>query len=226
MDVSGRSMISHVVERCRQVKSAGGVAVVTTAEAKDDRLADHLEKTGVDFYRGSEMDVLDRYYQAAKERGATSIVRITSDCPLVDPDVTDDVLRLFTGAQGALDYANNFTRRTYPRGLDTEVFSMDALGRAWREARLPHEREHVTPFFYETPGRFRTGEVSNDIDLSHLRWTVDEPSDLAFVRAVYDRLYKPGEVFDWRRTLALLECEPELVSINRDAAQKTRPAAR
>jgi spore coat polysaccharide biosynthesis protein SpsF len=162
--------------------------------------------------------VLDRYFRAAQLCKAAVIVRITSDCPLIDPEVTDKTIAAFLETRP--DYASNVLTRTYPRGLDTEVMSLSSLARAWQEARKPYEREHVTPFFYEHPAEFRLLSVTGDANYSGHRWTVDTSQDLEFVRAIYDRL-NGHPSFLWRDVLDVLDREPGLMDLNRSVLQKT-----
>lgn len=211
-DIEGYPMLWHVVTRARQARLVSDVIVATSIEKTDDRVADYCKTNGFRVFRGSETDVLDRYYQAAKLHSADAIVRITADCPLIDPDIVDIVIRAYR-AEGC-DYAANILVRTYPHGLDTEVFSFAALEAAWRDARNPAEREHVTPFL-RSSGRFRLYNVQNEIEIGehYYRWTVDEPRDLEFVRAVYAH-FGATKPFGWREVLDLLDANPELAQIN------------
>jgi spore coat polysaccharide biosynthesis protein SpsF len=161
--------------------------------------------------------VLDRYYKAALDRRAEAIVRITSDCPLIDPDVIDRVVQAFLDARP--DYASNLLERTYPRGLDTEVMTLSALERAWRQATESYQRIHVTPYLYQNPNQLKLLSVTNDRDYSDYRWTVDMPEDLAFVREVYKRLGNDDSV-GWIDVLAVLEQEPALAKLNLAVQQK------
>lgn len=209
-DIGGKPMLWYVVRRAQAAKRLDQVVVATSNEASDDQIAEFCAATPVECYRGSEGDVLDRYHQAAQRFNADVIVRLTADCPLLDPEVIDKVVAGFY--QGQFAYVSNTVRRTYPDGLDTEVFSREALERAWREAGLLSEREHVTPYIWKHPGLFRLGGVLNREDFSALRWTVDEPPDLEFVRAVYGHL---GETsFGMNQVLRLLKDYPELAGIN------------
>jgi spore coat polysaccharide biosynthesis protein SpsF len=217
VDVRGQPMLSYVVGRVRAAKTLDEVVVATTTKPADDVIVAFCRERGVEYFRGSEEDVLDRYYQAAREHAADAVVRITSDCPLIDPQIVDKTVRAFL-AGVTPDYASNTLVRTYPRGLDTEVMTFAALEVAWREARQPYQRTHVTPYIYENPGRFRILTVTGDRDYSAYRWTVDTPEDLELVRAVYDRLQ--GDGFLMNDVLRLMEREPELAEINRLIAQK------
>ena len=216
-DLGGQSMLSRVVTRLRASRLIGEIVVATTSHSKDDSIVEECSRYSVPFSRGDEDDVLDRYYRAAESNEADIVVRITSDCPLIDPTVTDKTIQDFLQARP--DYASNTINRTYPRGLDTEVISWNALARAWREARVPYEREHVTPYIIEHRKEFKLLAVTGDQDYSSYRWTVDTPEDLAFVRAVYSRFLMEA-LFSWRDVLDLLEREPELADLNRSVVQK------
>lgn len=217
MDIAGRSMLARVVERVQRAPGIHEVVVATTVAPADDAVAAEAGRLGVTCFRGSEQDVLDRYYQCAQAHAAQVIVRVTADCPLLDPEVTGHVVAAFL--EHRPDYASNTLERTYPRGLDTEVFSMDALTRAWREALQPHQREHVTPYFYENPDLFTLLSVTDcDGEYGHHRWTVDTADDLRFVRAVYEAL--GGDLFGRHEILPLLAKRPELAAINAHVRQK------
>ena len=217
--IAGRPMLWHVVNRVRMARSIDQVVVATSTKFTDNVIAQFCANHHIECFRGSETDVLDRFYGAARHFGAKTVVRITADCPLIDPQVIDTVVGTFCA--GEFDYVTNTLRYTYPDGLDTEVYSLAALETAWQEACLPSEREHVTSYLRNS-GRFRVGGVENAIDLSarHLRWTVDEQVDLEFVRAVYRHLWsKQHEVFYLDDILQLLEREPNLVKINQGLAR-------
>ena len=212
-DISDHPMVWHVINRVRQAKRLDEVVVATSDGASDDTVAAFCEQEGIPCFRGSENDVLDRYYRAASWIGADTIVRITADCPLIDPVVLDEVVATYL--DGGCDYASNTIERTYPDGLDTEVFSFEVLEKTWRGASLMSEREHVTPYIWRNGELFKLGQVTQEVDLSDLRWTVDEPEDLEFVRKVYEHLYQPGQVFLMEDIVKLLERHPELLEINR-----------
>jgi spore coat polysaccharide biosynthesis protein SpsF len=207
LEIDGKSMLARVVARARRAKLVDEVAVATTRELADDSIVAECAKLDVRVYRGSELDVLSRYAEAAAAFGAGPILRITSDCPLIDPVVIDEVIAALDDA----DFAANTLERTYPRGLDVEVATREALDRTARDAADPYEREHVFPYVYRHPERFRLVSVMAEADWSSLRWTVDVAEDLDFVRAVYARL---GDPQSWRDVLALLEREPQLSAIN------------
>lgn len=212
VDIAGQPFLSHVINRTRASRTVQSVVVATTTDAADDAIVALASRLGAGSYRGSVQDVLDRFYQAARQAGADIVVRITADDPFKDPDVIDLVVgRLL--AEPGLDYASNTIEPTFPEGLDVEAFTFTALERAWREARLPSEREHVTPYLWKNPGRFRVENVRHTTDLSTLRWTLDYPEDLRFAREIYARLYH-GQVFRLAEILALLKAEPQLAAIN------------
>jgi len=220
MDVAGRPMLARVIERVLQAQTLDRAVVATTVQPVDEAIARLCAEQGWPYFRGREEDVLDRYYRAAIVHQADVVVRITSDCPLIEPEVVDRVVREFLERQPGMDYAaNTLPPRTFPRGLDTEVMRFDALERAWREDEHPAWREHVTPYIYRNPGIFRLHGVINEVDYSHMRWTVDTPEDLAFVRRIYEHL--GHDRFSWREVLAVLEQHPEWLEINQHVQQKT-----
>lgn len=222
-DIGDEPMLWHVCERARCASLVDSVVVATSTEPEDDNVASFCERHGIQYVRGSEEDVIDRFYQAATEVNAGTIVRLTADCPLLSPPVIDRVIRTYENSDAA--YVTNILEYTHPDGLDVEVFSFDALKIAWEEVSSPEEREHVTPYLRKSD-QFDTKNVRNVLDLSAyefldedtiLRWTVDYPEDLEFVRVVYNRLTESGHwVFDQQSVLELLAREPELRDINED----------
>ncbi len=200
--LAGRPMIERQLERLRRCETLERVVVATSDDPSDDGLAAHLDTIGVPVFRGSLTDVLARYLGAAHAFGIHGqMVRLTADCPLADPGVIDDCVRLHRKL--GVDYVSNGRRRTYPHGLDVESFGLDALEIAGRESTDPYDHEHVTPFIYRHPERFTLGELVQEKDESHLRWTVDTPEDFAFVERVYAALYptKPDFTSDDVRAL-------------------------
>ncbi len=208
--LAGKPMLIQVYNRVRAARHLNEVIIATTTAPKDNEIDVLCKKNGISCYRGSENDVLDRYYQAATLHQATNIARITADCPLIDPGVIDLIVDYFL--KHDLDYASNTHPPTYPDGLDTEIFSYQALERAWKEARLQSEREHVTPYIWKNPSIFKIGHIDNDKDLSHLRWTVDEPDDYEFISRVYENF--PNTLFSFDDILNLLNKHLELNEIN------------
>lgn len=209
-DVEGKSMLARVVEQVKRSALVDQVMVATSVSHADDRIAAACCAMHLACFRGSEEDVLARYHGAARSAGADVIVRITADCPLMDPQIIDCVVGAFL--EGSYDYAANTIERTYPDGLDVEVFSMQALDTAFQEARLKSEREHVTPFLWKRPEQFRLKHVSGDEDHSALRWTVDEAVDLEFVRRVYRQL--AGRPVTMEAVLQIVMKDADLRSIN------------
>ena len=220
-DLCGKTVLAQVVARVGRAERLDNIVVATTTEGRDDVVAAEAAGLGVDCFRGSETDVLDRYYKAAMLSGADIVVRITSDCPLYDGRLLDEMLAVYDPT--ACDYLSNSIERTYPRGLDTEVFSFAALAKAHAEATEDYEHEHVTPYFYRHPDRFRLKNHAQAKNFSHLRWTLDTPEDWAFIAAVYGRLYPGNPNFATADILRLLEREPGLVAINADVRQKELP---
>ena len=218
MDLGGDTVLARVVRRLCRAKFVDEIVIATTSSDADDAIVRECERLGVPWFRGSEDDVLDRYYQAAQTYAAGAVVRITSDCPLIDPELVDGTIRVFQ--EQHCDYASNLFPRTYPRGLDTEVFTVAALERDWREARAPYQREHVTPFLYEHPELFRLVSLRGRIDYSQYRWTLDTAEDLQLLRAIYAR-FSNQDNFGWREAVALMEREPELAELNSRVLQKS-----
>jgi spore coat polysaccharide biosynthesis protein SpsF len=212
-----RTVLSWVIHRVRRFRRIDDLLIATTNEPVDDAIVKEAESCSVDVFRGSENDVLDRYYRAARQAQADAVIRITSDCPLIDPEVSDYTIGKFLEEQP--DYASNALERTYPRGLDTEVVKFSALEWAWREASEPYQRAHVTPYIYQNPQQFRLLAVKGNIDLSGYRWTLDTPEDAAFLERVCERLVGT-EDFTWHDIVRLMEREPGLVEINRHIRQK------
>lgn len=209
-DVCGKPMLHYVITRARQAMMLDEVVIATSTQPSDDPIERFCREMLTPVFRGSQDDVLDRYYQAAMRFDASVIVRLTADCPLLDPRVIDRVVEHFR--TGSYDYVSNVVECTFPDGLDTEVFRREALERAWREARLPSEREHVTPYIHKHPELFALGGVTNAVDLSGMRWTVDEPRDLDFVRAVYERA--GSEMISTEEIVNLLQESPDIAKLN------------
>jgi spore coat polysaccharide biosynthesis protein SpsF len=217
IDLAGATVLSRVVQRLKRTELTGEVVVATTCDPSDDVIVDECDRLGVKVFRGNEEDVLDRYYCAAQAFEAETIVRITSDCPLIEPEITARTIQEFIDRRP--DYASNVLHRTFPRGLDTEVVSFEALARAWKLARKSYQRSHVTAFIYENPESFKLLSVKGHEDYSWQRWTLDTPDDLEFIRAVYKEMGDPDN-FGWREALSLLERKPELLELNGHVAQK------
>ncbi len=216
--VLGKALLAYQLDRLRRAQRVDECVVATTRNAADDPIAALCGEMGVSVYRGEELDVLDRYYHAAREHAADVVVRVTSDCPVIDPVLVDQVIEAF--AQGDYDYVSNTRERTFPRGMDTEVFSMRALEEAWREGRLPYEREHVTPFLYQHPQRYAIGNVASGRDLGMHRWTVDTPEDFDLIQRIITALYPTQPEFGLDDILAQFELHPDWIGINQHIRQK------
>ena len=217
-NLAGQPMLVRVINRTRRAKNLTDVIVATTTQPVDDVIAQLCQKRGWSYFRGSEEDVLDRYYQASLAFDVDVIVRITADCPLIDPEIIDRVLNEFLSRYPEVQYVSTTLIRTYPRGLDVEVVSFQALDKAWREDKNPAWREHVTPFIWRHPEKFNLRNVAHNRDYSHMRWTVDTVEDMAFVRQIYD--YFKNDAFGWRDVLKLLKKHPEWNDINRNVQQR------
>lgn len=215
-----KPILLHVLDRINRVKSIHRIVVATTVHQQDDPIDRLAREHGYDVYRGSEEDVLDRYYHAARAYGADVVVRITADCPLIAPSVIEQVLEYYLRAEGAYDYVSNTLVRTYPRGMDTEVFAFESLHVAWKEARDPASREHVTLYIYRQPDRFRLGSVTYPQDLSSWRLTVDTIEDFELVKRVIESLYPQKPQFDFVDIIDVLERHPEWRKINQHIRQK------
>lgn len=241
MDIEGEPMLVRVVNRTRRSQVVDEVVVATSLDKSDDPLEQICSQRGIPCHRGSLHDVLDRYYHAARYLSAEVIVRITADCPVIDPQVIDQTLYAFYGNGKSLikeedvqkkqlarvrplmsptwDFTANRLpppwKRTFPIGLDTEICTFSALEIAWQEATQPHQREHVMPYLYENKNRFRILLVNHEPDYGNLRWTVDTPQDLELLRLIYDR-FEGRDDFSWLEIIELFKREPELAKINAD----------
>lgn len=220
MDISGKPMLWHVINRLKHSRRLDLIVVATTTNKLDDAIEEFCRQYDVAFYRGSETNVLDRYYKAASNYKASVVVRITSDCPFIDPIVVDTAVSELLEHPERFDIVSNTANRTYPRGLDVEVFSFSALSMCNKRATEDYQKEHVTRYIYEHPDLFRHYNLDNDTDLSHLRWTVDEIADMKFAREIYKRLFKEDSIFFMEEIIGILEKEPGLNEINRDIRQK------
>jgi spore coat polysaccharide biosynthesis protein SpsF len=210
--ILGRPMLAWQIERIQRATGIDALCVATSTESADTAIAEQCATIGVDCYRGSLNDVLDRYYQAAQRYEAGHVMRLTADCPLVEPSVLDLIVDKHLGDGN--DYTSNVHERSYPDGLDAELFTTAALQRAWRQAQSPFEREHVTPYLYRTGPPLKRGVVKDEADRSRLRWTVDYPEDFEFVSRVFEALVPTKPDFDMHDVLALLSRRPDLTLIN------------
>lgn len=202
MDIVGEPMLARVVERVKRAKSISNIVVATTVNAADDCIAALCKERHWNWHRGGERDVLDRFFGVTVPLQPSIIVRITADCPLVDPGLIDEVAGVFVTERP--DYASNiYPERTYPRGLDVEVFWPHVLRRIWREADNPYDREHVTTYVRCNLALFDIASVTNDVDYSHYRWSVDTIEDLTLVRKIYEH-FGNGR-FTWKEAIEWIE---------------------
>lgn len=214
--VCGKTLLELQYERIQQASYVDRIIIATTSEPLDDVIEQLCQSQSMECFRGSESDVLDRYYQAVRQANCLpgdAIIRVTADCPLLDPAVLDQVVGIFQ--ENGVDYASNTIPPSYPDGLDVEVFRLEALEQTWREAKLHSEREHVTPYLRNHTELFSRVNLSYKIDLSHLRWTVDEPEDFEMVRIVYESLYPSKRYFLMEDVLTLMDEKPYLLEMNK-----------
>jgi spore coat polysaccharide biosynthesis protein SpsF len=210
--LAGRPVLAHVVERIRHCRHIDQIVVATSVDGSDDAIEAWCQGAAVACHRGSLHDVLDRYHQAGLAHGADVIVRITADCPAIDPAIVDEVVQGYlSGGYEFFGLAGEF-----PDGLDCTVFAASAIARAWRESTLPSDREHVGPYIEHHPEWFKCGGLHKFSGLSHLRWTLDEPRDLHLLQAIFGELDRgPGAApFGAADVLALLARRPHLTTIN------------
>lgn len=258
-DIAGHPMLQRVFARTSRAATVTETVFATTTDSSDDPVAEYCDFSGIPFTRGSQFDVLDRYYQSARQMKADVVVRITADCPIIDPDLIDDAVNAiwgrFEGMPNPLEdlgrpllpdelvFAADFVcnrlpppwHRTYPIGLDVEVCTVEALKKAWKEAREPQHREHAMPYFYEgvelnkinrgleygvSPRGYRIALLHHTADFGDYRWTVDTPEDLEFMREAYAR-FNGRDDFTWKEVLGLVHDNPELMKINSGVQHKT-----
>ncbi len=236
-DIAGQPMLTRVFIRTSRARTLSDVLFATTTDASDDPVADYCDLSGIPCTRGSLYDVLDRYYQTAKQAKADIVVRITADCPVIDPDLIDNVVN--TLLEGEYDFVCNRLpppwTRTYPIGLDVEVCTFKALAKAWKDAKEPQHREHAMPYFYEgvgltsinrtlqtgtSPRGYNIALLHHPTDFGDYRWTVDTAEDLEFMRQVYAR-FNGRDDFSWKEVLNLVHDEPDLMKINAGVQHKT-----
>lgn len=218
--VLGKPLLEYQLERLKRVSNVDDVVVATTTNLTDDPIVTLCNQLNVSSYRGSEEDVLSRYYESAQLFDADVVVRITSDCPLIDPMVVDQVIHAYCLASPAKDYVANCLERTYPRGMDTEVFSFRVLKQIHVQATSKADREHVTPYIYRHPEKYRIGHVRHCEDQSQHRWTVDTMEDFLLVKVMLENLYPTLPYFSMEDCLRLHEQNPEWIRINSNIKQK------
>ncbi len=215
----GGTVLAHVVARVRRASRLDDIWIATTDQAQDDVIQEEAARLDINCYRGSEQDVLARYVETARAAKAEVIVRVTADCPLFDGQLLDRMLRYFDQPP-LLDYLSNVHHRTFPRGLDAEIFTMSALEIAASAAGEPHQREHVTPYFYENPARFQLAECQRDEDWSTYRLTLDTPEDWTLLATIISKLAPTNPQFTTTDVIELLQAQPELMALNNHIKQK------
>jgi spore coat polysaccharide biosynthesis protein SpsF len=212
-NIEGKTMLERIIERVSAAELVDKVVVATSVEKEDDAVEAYIKKYGYcDLFRGSVDDVLSRFYECAKEYNASIIIRITADDPLKDPQLIDKAVAMLLKDKD-LDYCSNTIEPSYPEGLDIEVFRYSALETAFNEAVLPSEREHVTPFIWKNPEKFKIQNFKLDRDLSTWRWTVDKQEDLEFMRSIFKK-FKDKPMVSFEEVIQFLEAKPELMKIN------------
>ena len=218
MPLAGKPLLERMIERVRAATTISEIVVATTTEAGDEPIRELCRATGTACYSGHPTDLLDRHVRAGYATGAEDVVKIPSDCPLIDPAVIDRVISFAITQRSAYDFVSNLHPATYPDGNDVEFVPLPVLEIAWREATRPFEREHTTPFLWERPERFRIGNVEWETGLNYSmshRWTIDYPEDYAFLAAVYDALWTPERpVFPMGEILAYVEQNPAVAALN------------
>ena len=210
--IENKSMIWHVINRAKQVKGIDQIVLLTTKRQEDDILVKIAKNSDILSFRGHTHDVLTRYYDCAKSLDSDPIIRITGDCPLIDPALVSKLLKFYSNNK--YDYVTNTMPPTFPDGLDIEIFSFKALKKISQLSKMKSEREHVTPYIRKNKNKFKTFNLKNNVDLSKLRWTVDEKSDLLFVRKIYEKM-RPKIVFGFEDVLKILHKNPEIMEINK-----------
>lgn len=217
-EILGRPLLAYQLERMRRAGTLERIVIATTTNATDDPIEHFCRAQDCDFVRGSEADVLSRYALAERIWPADVVVRLTSDCPLIDPGLIDLAVRRFR--ECGCDYLSNMLQPSWPYGMAAEVMTPRALREAAAEATDPREREHVTPFLYWRPQRFKLESLTMSPDLSRHRWTVDTPEDFELVRRLLEALYPTRPKFSMQDVLAMLETHPEWVKINAHVEQR------
>ena len=220
LKICGKTVLNHLVDRVRQCRLVDEIIVATTTNTQDDKIVDECKKLGVSWFRGSEDDVLSRYYYAARQANTNVVIRITSDNPLCDPVILCSMIDSFISKNNVYDYMSNNLIRSYPRGLDVEIMSFSSLEMAFENSTLNYEREHVTPYLYEHAEMFKLKNYQSSKDYSEYRLTIDTEEDFQLVKEVITQLYVRDKYFQLQDIIDFLSANPELVSINQYVKQK------
>ncbi|MBW4889285.1 glycosyltransferase family protein [Mucilaginibacter sp. HMF5004] len=217
LPILGETLLKRMIERLQMIKHEATIVIATSDSEQDDILQTEADKIGVPCFRGSLDNCLDRHYQAGLKYGADVVIKIPSDCPLIDPRIIDDVLDFYFAHKGEYDFVNNLHPATWPDGNDVEIMTMACIEKAWKEASRKLELEHTTPYIWENPGKFRIANIEwsagKDYSMSH-RFTIDYPEDYDFIKLVYEELYPAKADFSCDDILSLLESKPEIYEIN------------
>lgn len=216
--ICDKTVLEHDIERIKRIKNIDEIVIATTDKTQDDLIVNEALRLNIKYFRGSENDVLSRYYYAAKKYNADIIVRVTSDCPLIDSKVSEETINYYLNNK--FDYVSNTYERTFPRGLDTEVFSFKLLEKAFKETKDQIYREHVTTYFWKNPNIFSIGCYKSDVNYSKYRLTLDTKQDLKLIKKIYYSLYKKDKYFTLYDIIDLLNNNEELTEINNMIEQK------
>lgn len=215
--IVGKSVLEHIIERLKKCAMSDQIIIATTVKSRDDVIVEIAKKCQVDYFRGSEENVLERYYQAAAAFGVSHIIRITSDCPLVDPEIVDRMIGFYMEHCNNYDYVSNNLERTYPLGLECEVMSFWTFKTAYLQAKASEELEHVHPYIHRNPEIFRICQIKNRIDFSNeYYWALDTEEDLKLIRIIYEKLYSKNRLFLFKDILDLFKKFPSLNGINKN----------
>ncbi|MFJ8261828.1 cytidylyltransferase domain-containing protein [Rummeliibacillus sp. NPDC094406] len=217
-EVNGKPLLLHQIERLRQCKEIDQLIIATTVEEQDNQIFEFCNHHNVSIFRGSENNVLERYYETWKQFGGDVIVRLTSDCPIIDYKIVDKTIRFFLDNE--FDYVSNTIERTFPRGLDTEVFSVATLETTYKQAKLERDKEHVTAYIYTHPEKFKIGSYKGEINYSKYRWTVDTEEDFALIKNLFEAYKGKENQLDLASAVRLMEQNPAWFLINEHIEQK------
>lgn len=213
MEILGKPVLLHLIDRLKGSKLIDKIVIATTEKERDIPIIRLSEESGLDYFAGSEDDVLDRYFKAAKKYGGDVIVRITADCPLIDPEIVDEIINYYLENKEKLDFVN--AGRSYPEGFGVEVFSFEALKKAWTDARKPSEREHVTSYIWKNKDIFRTATYEYGDESSRISLAVDNKNDFQLVTRIFENLYKNNQIFTLDDILNFLSENPHLLQFNK-----------
>lgn len=219
-EILGHPMLWHIYNRLQGAKTLDDIVIATTINPLDKVIIEFAKENGIKYYRGSEMDIVDRMYMTAEKFGATALVRVTADCPLVDPEIVDMMVEAFS--VGNYDYVSNWspTQRTYPHGIEVEMYSFKCLRKLWIEVKDPLLREWIPFNIHDNSDQYNIKIIQNDSDLSVYRLTVDYEEDFLLVNKIYSELFKQNSVFSMVDILRLMEKNPELAKINEQYSEK------